>query len=168
MRELLRGIVRPAFRHTPALRRAGLTAIDVLLAPVLFFFTLRHSVAPAVAPDKSDADVDTFNRAAEDYFAKLGPDRHLLRKPFSEPESLSRRLIDVGVLIDGMRLTPGMTVLELGAGSCWVSHFLNRMGCRTIAVDVSPSALLLGRALFEHDTDTNWTLQPLFLSYDGR
>ncbi len=168
MRELLRSIVRPAFRHAPALRRAGLKAIDVLLAPVLFGFTLRHSAPADVAPDKGDAEVEAFNRAAEDYFAKRGSDGHLLRKPFSEPESLSRRLIDLGVLIDGLRLTPGMTVMELGAGSCWVSHFLNRMGCRTLAVDVSPSALALGRTMFEQDPATDWSLQPLFLAYDGR
>ena len=95
MRELLRRIVRPAFRQTPALRRAGLRAIDLLVAPVLFFFTLRHSAPPAIVSDKGDAEVDAFNRAADDYFAKLGPDCHLLRKPFSDPESLSRRLIDL-------------------------------------------------------------------------
>jgi SAM-dependent methyltransferase len=80
---------------------------------------------------------------------------------------LSRRLIDAGVLIDGLRLQPGDTVLELGAGSCWLSHLLNRFGCRTIAVDVSPSALAIGRRVFERDPRTNWTLAPQFLAYDG-
>lgn len=143
--------------------------MDVLVAPVLYFFTLRHSAPPATLPaDKTDAEVDRFNVAAEAYFAGLGDDRHLLRKPFSEPESLSRRLIDLGVLIDGMRLVPGMTVMELGAGSCWVSHLLNRMGCRTIAVDVSPSALAMGRTMFHRDPATDWSLDPSFVPYDGR
>jgi SAM-dependent methyltransferase len=67
-----------------------------------------------------------------------------------------------------MRLRPGDTVLDLGAGSCWLSHLLNRFGCRTIAVDVSPSALLVGKALFDRDPRTNWRLEPRFLAYDGR
>jgi hypothetical protein len=45
---------------------------------------------------------------------------------------------------------------------------LNRCGCRTISVDVSPTALALGRAVFERDPRTNWSLDPQFLTYDGR
>jgi SAM-dependent methyltransferase len=58
-------------------------------------------------------------------------------------------------------------VLELGAGTCWVSHFLNRYGCKTIAVDVSATALRLGRELFERDPATRWEAEPEFLVYDG-
>jgi SAM-dependent methyltransferase len=76
--------------------------------------------------------------------------------------------MDAGVLIDAMRLKRGDVVLELGAGSCWLSHMLNRFGCTTIAVDVSPTAIALGRQLFERDPRTNWRLEPRFLAYDGR
>jgi SAM-dependent methyltransferase len=92
----------------------------------------------------------------------------LLRKPFSEPSAMSRRLIDLGVILDGLRLVPGDLVLELGAGSCWVSHFLNKFGCRTISVDVSQTALDIGRTLFERDSTTDWSLEPAFRRYDGR
>jgi hypothetical protein len=44
---------------------------------------------------------------------------------------------------------------------------LNRCGCRTIAIDVSRTALALGRTLFERDPRTNWSLEPRFLTYDG-
>jgi SAM-dependent methyltransferase len=108
-----------------------------------------------------------LNQAAEDYYKNFPAPDFILGKPFSEPASLSRRLIDLGVLIDGLRVVPGDTVLELGAGSCWVSHALNKIGCRTIAVDVSPTALQLGQQLFASDTRTNWTLRPEFLPYDG-
>src|SRR5262245_2956685 len=109
MRALLRKAVRPLFGRAPAVRRGGLRAIDRLVSPVLYFFTLRHQKPPALNADKPAADIAAFNQAAEDYFAKHDGDRHLLTKPFSEPESLSRRLIDLGVLIDGLRLAPGMT-----------------------------------------------------------
>ena len=39
--------------------------------------------------------------------------------------------------------------------------------CRTISIDVSESALALGRQVFERDPRTNWSLDPLFLAYDG-
>jgi Methyltransferase domain len=44
---------------------------------------------------------------------------------------------------------------------------LNRIGCRTISIDVSPTALALGRQLFERDPRTDWTLEPAFMPYDG-
>jgi SAM-dependent methyltransferase len=58
-------------------------------------------------------------------------------------------------------------VLELGAGTCWLSHFLNRYGCKTVSVDVSETALDLGRQLFERDNQTRWDLEPEFIAYDG-
>lgn len=110
---------------------------------------------------------DEFNREAEHYFAAYPDPDRLLDKPFSEPEFFSQRLIDVGVLVDGLRLRPGDVVLELGAGTCWLSHLLNRYGCKTIVVDVSPTALSMGRSLFERDPRTNWHLEPEFHVYDG-
>ena len=109
-----------------------------------------------------------YNRAAERYFAEHPDPGFLLAKPFSDSAQFARRLVDVGILIAGARLQPGDTVLEIGAGSCWLSHMLNRYGCRTIAVDVSPTVLALGRRLFERDPWTNQALEPRFLAYDGR
>ncbi|MBI4635827.1 MAG: class I SAM-dependent methyltransferase [Candidatus Rokubacteria bacterium] len=58
-------------------------------------------------------------------------------------------------------------MLDFGAGSCWVSAILNRMGCRTIAIDVSSTAIAIGRKCFELDQRTKWHLNPEFLTYDG-
>jgi SAM-dependent methyltransferase len=121
---------------------------------------------PGSAPRSTD-DVTLLNLAAEAYFHNYPNISYLLNKPFSDPSALSRRLIELGVLIDGMRLMPGDTVLELGAGPCWVSHFLNKFGCRTISVDVSKTALAIGRSLFERDSTTRWDLEPTFVPYDG-
>ena len=109
---------------------------------------------------------DEFNVAAEDYFARSDRD-HLLGKPFTERMSFARRLFDLGVLFHWLRITPGEVVLEMGAGSCWLSHLLNRFGCRTIAVDVSATALDIGRELFDSDPRTNWAVEPEFIVYDG-
>jgi SAM-dependent methyltransferase len=162
----LRKTRRALLQRAPRLRSFGLAALDTAARPILTWFKLDapSSSAPAGAIEQKAAD---FNAAAEDYYAHA--DRaHLLNKPFSEPDLFARRLIDLGVLVDGLRLRPGDVVLELGAGACWVSHLLNKFGCRTIAVDVSPTALAIGRELFERDPRTNWTLAPEFLPYDGR
>ena len=109
---------------------------------------------------------DEFNRAAERYFVASDRD-YLIGKPFTDRIFFARRLFDLGVLFHWLRVAPGDVVLELGAGSCWVSHLLNRYGCKTIAIDVSATALEMGRQLFETDQQTNWDMRPEFIVYDG-
>ena len=65
----------------------------------------------------SDADLEAWNAAAEDYFASLTAWDHHLAKPFSVMEETPTLLGSVAVLLQALRLTPGMTVLEFGAGT---------------------------------------------------
>ena len=168
MLQLIRRAAQPLFRKAPRLRSLALTGLDLAARPVLLSFRLGRPPSNDAGGAALEGQTAAFNRAAEDYFAAYPNPEHLLGKPFSEPESLSRRLIDLGVLLYGLRLRPGDVVLDLGAGTCWVSHLFNRFGCRTIAVDVSPTALAIGRTMFERDPQTNWTLEPAFLPYDGQ
>lgn len=162
-------MVRPisaVLRRAPIVRRLFAGGVDLLAQSVLFGMRLRHPRPPRQVGTPA-ADTTALNRAADEYFRAHQDVSHLLEKPFSEPAAFSRRLIELGTLVGGLRLAPGDTVLELGAGACWVSHFLNRIGCRTIAVDVSRTALALGRELFERDRSTDWSLHPMFVAYDG-
>ena len=166
-RTALHRAVRRIFHQSPAIEAATLGLLDVWcrLALLPFRRARRHG---QVAEDASlVTGTDRYNRAAEQYFATIDDPSFLIGKPFSEPAALPKHLIDAGVLLSALRVAPGDVVMEIGAGSCWLSHMLNRYGCRTIAVDVSPTALTLGRRLFEADTRTNWQLHPEFLSYDG-
>jgi SAM-dependent methyltransferase len=155
------------FQRLPALRSLAFTALDAAVRPILYPFRLSRPRSDAAVAGAIEGQTDAFNHAAETYYADHADTRQLLEKPFSEPAALSRRLIDIGVLIDSLRLKPGDVVLDLGAGTGWVSHLLNQYGCRTIAVDVSPTALALGRQMFDRDPRTRWALDPLFLPYDG-
>jgi len=124
-------------------------------------------VAPRYTPEQLTARTETYNDASERYFAGYKDEAYLLGKPYTDTVNFARRLFDIGVIVHWLRLSPGEVVAELGAGTCWLSHFLNRFGCRTIAIDVSPTALKMGRELFERDPLTNWTLEPEFRVYDG-
>lgn len=148
------------------LKRAWFAIVDAAVRPLLAPFRTPRPVSQPAADRAIEQAGDEFNRAAEQYYAAADP-AHLTGKPFSEPETFAKRMTDVGVIADALRLRPGDVVLELGAGAGWLSHFLNRFGCRTIAVDVSPTALAMGRRLFEQDPRTNWALDPQFLPYDG-
>lgn len=118
-------------------------------------------------PEQIVARTDIFNAAADRYFAEREDQGFLLGKPYTDVDNFARRFFDIGVVAHWLRLAPGDVVMELGAGTCWLLHFLHRYGCPTIAVDVSPAALEMGRQLFERDPLTNWDLDPQFLSYDG-
>jgi len=162
---LFRKLLRPLFQWAPSLRTFTLDLVDLAARPLLIPFRLPP--AHRKHADLIEAETERFNDAAEHRWATDTDLQHAMNKPFSEPESLARRFIDVGTLIDGLRLQPGDTVLEVGAGSCWFSHFLNRYGCKTLAVDVSWTALSVGRRLFEREPTTNWDLDPKFAEYDG-
>ena len=111
---------------------------------------------------------DEYNAAAERYFATYADASQLLDKPFSDVEGFAEHLIRVGTLLSAARIRPGDTIVEIGAGTCWLSHLLNRYGCHTVAVDVSRTALDIGKKLFEREPSTDWSLDPRFVVYDGR
>ena len=114
------------------------------------------------------ADIDAFNQAAEAYFTALTGWDHHLAKPFSQIEETPALLIGVAVLLQALRLTPGMTVLEFGAGSGWLSRFLTQMGCRVVLLDVSPTALRMARELYDRQPIVGDQPAPQFLVFDGR
>jgi len=158
--------LRAQFEKTPWLKRFIFKAIDTAAFPILSPFS--H---PRPEPTKNvsalEAMTDPYNVAAESYYAKHPSPDKLLQKPFGEGNALFRRFVEIGLLLEAARVRPGDTVLELGAGTCWLSLWLNRYGCPTVSVDVSQTALALGRKLFERDPETNWNLKPEFKVYDG-
>ena len=167
MKPLLRATAIRVFTRFPGLLRAAYAAWEPILRVALLPFRLPKRRGRAIENGATAARAAEYNAAAERYFADHAEPWLLLTKPFSDPTLLARCLIDAGALIVGARLRPGDIVVEIGAGSCWLSHLLNRYGCRTISVDVSPTVLGLGRQRFERDPWTNWSLEPRFLSYDG-
>jgi SAM-dependent methyltransferase len=112
--------------------------------------------------------IEELNAAAEQYFAGIKDPTYLLSKPFAAAEECPRLLFSFAALLQGLLVVRSMTVLDLGAGSCWTSYLLTQMGIKVHAVDVSRTALELGRKRFtEHPPFGN---QPdvEFHVYDGR
>ncbi len=118
------------------------------------------------------AAADDFNAAAERHWASMAGDpdvrAQLLQKPFANLREAPAMLYRLGLALEALDLGAGHTVLDFGAGSCWVSRVLNRLGCRTISVDVSRTALLLGEEGFRQDPFVRAELGPRFVPYDGR
>ncbi len=115
-----------------------------------------------------NTSIEQLNSAAEEYFAAIADRTHLFAKPFSGLRESPDLLISLGLLIQGLRLGVSMTVLELAAGSCWLSRYLAELRCAVIACDVSPTALRIGRELFEQRPLLQAPVRPpVFLLTDG-
>src|SRR4051794_36467401 len=89
----------------------------------------------------SSLSLEELNSYAEDYFAHLTNWNYHLSKPFADAAEAPQLLINFAIVLQGLKLCPGLRVLEFGAGTCWASRLLTQMGCQVIAMDVSPTAL---------------------------
>lgn len=106
--------------------------------------------------------------AADDYFKSITDIVPLLNKPFHSIAEGPYLLVKLGQLLSGLRLGKAMTVLDFGAGSCWVSRFLNELSCATISLDPSRTALKIGEELFQRFPVMGKTIAaPRFLPFDG-
>lgn len=115
----------------------------------------------------ADTPIERLNELAESYFASLDTWDHHLAKPFARAEDTPQLLINAGNLLQGLSLGPGMTVLEFGAGTGWLSRFLTQLGCRVILLDVSPTALEIARELYRRHPVIGEQPEPEFVVFDG-
>ncbi|MEA2236229.1 MAG: hypothetical protein QOC81_953 [Thermoanaerobaculia bacterium] len=165
--------------HVAFERTEELTAAIIYVQAPLSFTSAESDFTPSLteAPADSIIDVrdliartslDDLNRTAEEYFASLTQWEHHLAKPFSKADETPALLMNVATLLQGLRLAPGMTVLEFGAGTGWLSRFLTQLGCRVILLDVSATALRIARNLYERQPPIGERPEPQFLEFDGR
>lgn len=88
-------------------------------------------------------------QSEKDYLRRSAGGEWEASKPFPPPgqiatEDHAQHLLDFAVLLRVLRPGPSDLVLDLGAGSCWVSDWLRRCGMKTVAADISFDMLQLG------------------------
>ena len=71
-------------------------------------------------------------------------------KPFSPPgtstlDDSAALIQDFAAALRHLPPSPADLILDLGAGACWCSDWLQRLNLRTVAVDISVDMLSLGR-----------------------
>ncbi len=115
----------------------------------------------------AERSLDELNQLAEQYFAGLTTKDYHLAKPFGSIDETPQLLINFAVILQGVALCPGLTVLEFGAGTCWAARFLTQLGVEVIALDVSPSALSIGRELYERHPVFGNKPAARFLNFNG-
>ena len=90
-------------------------------------------------------------QAEKAYLSRAGTERWERVKPFSSPghddvAEGARLIHDFAVALLCLHPRPGDRVLDVGAGSCWVSEWLQRFNVQTVSVDIATDMLRVGRA----------------------
>lgn len=91
-------------------------------------------------------------RAAERRHVKLMENTEgLPAKPFLGGTSLDvdRALTEIAIfsaMVNCLPGGPGSLVLDMGAGPCWVSEWLQRLRYRTLSLDLAEDMLAIGRS----------------------
>jgi 2-polyprenyl-3-methyl-5-hydroxy-6-metoxy-1,4-benzoquinol methylase len=116
---------------------------------------------------KKTMTVEALNQTAEAYYASSDDWVPWMIKPFATAEDTPELLMRVSTILSGLQLQPGMTIMDFGAASCWLSRWLTQMGLEVIALDVSATALKIGRALYERQPVIGKRPAPRFLVSDG-
>ena len=98
---------------------------------------------PGVPADSKQAEKDYLRRSAGGAWE--------ISKPFpaqgqTATDEHAQHLLDFAVLLRVLSPTSSDLILDLGAGSCWVSDWLRRCGSRTVALDIAVDMLRLGHA----------------------
>lgn len=116
----------------------------------------------------STLSIDKLNESAEMYFKSIPQPYLQMGKPFTSIQEAPELLYNFGMLLSGLNLGKSMKVLDFGAGTCWISRFLNQMQCSTISSDVSTTALEFGKKLFEMQPVLGgYVEEPQFIVFDG-
>ncbi len=138
----------------------------------------RRPLLPPPRPDTADfidvrtlmatLSVEELARTADEYFRQHEDTDAYLSKPFSNVDDATDLLIGFSHVIAALRPAYGSTILDFGAGTCWSTRCLTQMGNAVIAVDVSRTALDVGRELFRRLPVIGHHAPPTFLVFDGR
>ncbi|MCL5985000.1 MAG: class I SAM-dependent methyltransferase [Actinobacteria bacterium] len=116
--------------------------------------------------------VEDLCKSAENYFhtiAEFLPNHYpMTGKPFVDILTAPDNCYKIGLILSGLKLGRTMKVLDFGAGTCWLSRYLNQLGCRTISVDPSKTAISLGKKLFgDFPILGEFVEEPEFLLFNG-
>lgn len=114
-----------------------------------------------------ELSVEELCQTAEDYFERIPNWDYHMALPFTGIDETPEMLIHFAQLLQGLRPMPGMKVLDFGAGSCWTSRFLTQLGYQVISLDVSETALKIGRELYSRQPVFGSQPESMFLHFDG-
>lgn len=111
--------------------------------------------------------VEELAATAERYFKEHADSEWMYRKPYSVRD-IQHNWPQVAVLVRGLNLKPGMSVIDFGAGTGWISRTLRNLGMEVHSLDVSQTALAIGKKILESENSLYPRPPMSFHQFDGR
>ena len=150
-------------RHAPSRDEHGVDpSVPLVPDPIAVDTTIKP--ADIIARHSVEELIET----ADEYYRGIADPTALMSRPFAYLHEAPVMLQNLGALLAGLQLGKTMTVLEFGAGTCWLSRCLAQLHCQPICCDASKAALDIGRRLFaEHPLIGSAVFAPVFLPFDG-
>jgi SAM-dependent methyltransferase len=99
-------------------------------------------------------EADRIKQAEIDYPHAIGEEGRvwLRNKPFHhDPRMTARLLIDFGHVLQILDLHAGMSLVELGCGSGWMTRFAARHGLEAHGYDIAPEMIAIAQELAEQE-----------------
>lgn len=111
--------------------------------------------------------VSKYAKASEHLYQSIKDPGYLLARPLIDFRLTPLYYYRVGILLSALE-AGYHDVLEFGAGTCWLGSILYRLGSRVTFLEVSHTALRLGRKLVKTLEPVNkFSSPPEFIVYDG-
>lgn len=111
--------------------------------------------------------VEGLCATADLYYRDVDLDDEQHFKPFGSVSDAPMTLKYLGEVLAGLELGVGMSVLDFGAGTGWISRHLGQMGLQAFALDPSRRALELASKVSEQERPRPLRIPPELLEYDG-
>ncbi len=109
------------------------------------------STEPAFKPGTAmEANRKGAREAEKNHVCRMQTTDGLSVKPFLGGTSLSveracTEIAAFSAMVASLPVGPGTLVLDIGAGPCWVSDWLNKLRYRTVSLDICADMLRIGR-----------------------
>jgi SAM-dependent methyltransferase len=87
---------------------------------------------------------------------------------WTSPEQSWRYLFDFSVACDLLGPRPDDLVLDFAAGTCWATELLNRLGVRTVSIDLSVEMMRRGRQRLASDSRLVFKHDATFVASRGQ
>ncbi len=165
-----RALVGELLNSSEYLRRQAPIPGEPVDGPSALVITDRMAEETTIKPAEIIArhSVEELIETADEYYRGIADPTALMSRPFAYLHETPVMLQNLGALLAGLQLGKTMTVLEFGAGTCWLSRCLAQLNCQPICCDASTAALDIGRRLFaEHPIVGPAMFAPTFLPFDG-
>lgn len=116
----------------------------------------------------AELSVEELCRTADEYYVRLDSWDFHHAKPFALIDEAPDALAKLAIVLRGLKLLPGMSIVDFGAGTGWLSRYLTQLGLEVISMDVSQAALAIGRDLYARQPVIGNKPAPKFMVFDGR